>query len=475
VPHDERFLDRLGLSIPLVIRDIGGHLVCANTCAIDKVLAGPNGADINSHHEANLGNGTFQGKWVDIFFRLRSQDQFLECMRKGMLHGLHHMTRHGICAVLDAFVSEDRIGIYNELYNCLDSSTSPAFRAASTSDLPRVCLALGLRSNDDIPAKISRVVTSFPALVCPRPPSDRRLLRLQETKLEVDGAFALGSAFTHKAYTAPDGTKTCGAPRFRADQVVECARECVRRDWSCHFHAIGSGAVDLALKCLEQAEGELPSELGDDVERVGGHTQRKRKTTEGGEGNESSCTPSAMLKPQRVHKIAHVIHSRPEDHSRFAACRAVAVMTPQWFSVSRNASSVALFDVDESDNFQAVGRLLSHGDTVVFGSDWDVTTASPLVGIATVLDPSHTTLSPTRDQSHGAGCQSGCTRRAECISSIRPTLRPRCGGSVHHSPCSSYGNGRYFWQPRRRQRGQHCGALRGYLSFRSRKHGCRQD
>lgn len=81
-------------------------------------------------------------------------------------------------------------------------------------------------------------------------------LRLGGVKLFLDGGASFGTAFLREPY--PD------RPGYRGELVTSerdleaIAAGCARERWSLGIHAVGGGAIDLALDVFERVDGEVP-------------------------------------------------------------------------------------------------------------------------------------------------------------------------------------------------------------------------
>jgi predicted amidohydrolase YtcJ len=117
-----------------------------------------------------------------------------------------------------------------------------------------------------------------------------------------------------------------------------------RRGFQCHFHAIGDGAVRLALDAVQAArETNGPSD--------------------------------------HRHHIAHVELIHPDDIGRFAITGAVANMQPFWAMHEAQMRDLRIPVLgQERARWQFPFRsLLDAGARLAAGSDWPVTTPNPLL------------------------------------------------------------------------------------------------
>jgi predicted amidohydrolase YtcJ len=153
-------------------------------------------------------------------------------------------------------------------------------------------------------------------------------------------------------YLEPDGRRGSerGIPMVEPQLLREAVTSLDAAGFQCHFHAIGDGAIRLALDALEAA-----------------------RTANG---------PS----PHRPH-LAHIELIHPADLPRFASLGAVANMQPLWASLEAQMRDlrIPLLGADRA-RWQFVFRsLLDAGARMAGGSDWPVTTPNPMLEMEVAL------------------------------------------------------------------------------------------
>ncbi|HEY7847168.1 MAG TPA: amidohydrolase [Candidatus Limnocylindria bacterium] len=167
-------------------------------------------------------------------------------------------------------------------------------------------------------------------------------------KLFVDGIVENRTAVMVEPYLEADGRPgdSCGIPMIEPALLAEAVAALDRHGFQCHFHAIGDGAVRLALDSIEAAR------------RANGDGDHR-------------------------HHIAHIEVIHPDDIGRFAAISAVANMQPFWAMDETQMRDLRVPVLgSERARWQYPFRsLLDTGALLAGGSDWPVTTPDPLLEI----------------------------------------------------------------------------------------------
>ena len=168
-------------------------------------------------------------------------------------------------------------------------------------------------------------------------------LRADSVKLMLDGILESQTAFMTAPYA---GSAQRGTPFIDPDVLREAVIELDRRGFQAHFHAIGDGAVRLALDTVEAAR------------QVNGPSDGR-------------------------HHIAHIEVVHPDDVPRFGRLGVAANMQPFWAADDEQMQTLRnpLLGPGRIGWQYPFGSLLRTGATLAGGSDWTVTTANPLLEI----------------------------------------------------------------------------------------------
>ena len=173
-------------------------------------------------------------------------------------------------------------------------------------------------------------------------------LRADSVKLMLDGILESRTAYLTEPY---EGSDTGGVPFIEPAVLLAAVPELDRRGFQAHFHAIGDGAVRLALDAVAEA--------------------RRR--------NGPSDT--------RPH-ISHIEVVHPDDVPRFGQLGTAANMQPFWASDDDQMQDLRIPALGpHRAHWQYVfASLRRAGARLAGGSDWTVTTANPLLEIEVAVN-----------------------------------------------------------------------------------------
>ena len=327
---DRRLLDAIVSDRAVVLESDDGHVVWANTKAlavagIDRTTPDPQGGRIVRDAEGEP-TGTLHDYAIDLVTRHAPQathDDLLAGLRAAQEH-LHAL---GITGWQDAIVRPDALAAYR------DAATAGWLTA-------RVVAALWWRREAGL-----EQIDGFDSQ---RAASAIGRLRADSVKLMLDGILESRTAFMTSPYIGPDGAPTteAGSPFIEPDLLREAVIELDRRGFQAHFHAIGDGAVRLALDTVEAA-------------RVANGAADHR------------------------HHIAHIEVVHPDDIARFGRLGVVANMQPFWASDDDQMQTlrIPVLGPDRVGWQYPFASLLRGGARLAGGSDWTVSTPNPLLEI----------------------------------------------------------------------------------------------
>jgi predicted amidohydrolase YtcJ len=249
----------------------------------------------------------------------------------GLLEGQRYLHSLGVTGWQDAIVRPEDQAAY-------------ATARANGSLTARVRLAL-LWDN-------KRGLEQLPDLVERRETAAAAGLDARSVKLFVDGIIENRTALLVDPYLEADGAAghDRGIPMVEPQLLREAVTALDAAGFQCHFHAIGDGAIRLALDALQAAR--------------------------------QANGPS----PHRPH-LAHIELIHPQDLPRFAQLDAVANMQPFWAMVEAQMRDLRLPVLGpERARWQFAFRsMLDAGARLAAGSDWPVTTPNPLLEMEVAL------------------------------------------------------------------------------------------
>jgi predicted amidohydrolase YtcJ len=173
-------------------------------------------------------------------------------------------------------------------------------------------------------------------------------LRAGTVKFFVDGVIENFTAFMLEPYLDADGTPTGnrGIPMVDPEVLPRYVSRLHREGVQVHFHAIGDGAVRLALDAVEAAvEAHGPKDLR--------------------------------------HHVAHIQVVNPDDVPRFATLGVVANAQGMWACHEKQMDELTIpfLGPERTAHQYPFGSLVGSGARLAMGSDWSVSTADPLAQI----------------------------------------------------------------------------------------------
>jgi len=173
-------------------------------------------------------------------------------------------------------------------------------------------------------------------------------LRSTSIKIYIDGVMENYTAVMLDPYLVESGTR--GISMIDPDFLMDAVTAIDAAGFQVHFHALGDGAVRLALDALEQAR-----------ERNGDSDLR--------------------------HHLSHLQVIHPDDIPRFHELGAVANFQPLWAYADDYIIDLTWpFISEETARWMyPIKSVIDSGATVAFGSDWSVSTVDPLPQIETAI------------------------------------------------------------------------------------------
>ena len=173
-------------------------------------------------------------------------------------------------------------------------------------------------------------------------------LRPTSVKIFIDGVMENYTAVMLDPYLVESGTR--GISMIDPDFLMDAVTAIDAAGFQVHFHALGDGAVRLALDAIEQAR----EQNGDSDLR---------------------------------HHLSHLQVIHPDDIPRFHELGAVANFQPLWAYADEYITDLTWPFVSEETArwIYPIKSVIDTGATVAFGSDWSVSTVDPLPQIETAI------------------------------------------------------------------------------------------
>jgi predicted amidohydrolase YtcJ len=235
------------------------------------------------------------------------------------------MLSYGITAVQDAWIEKGMTEVYLEAHrqNRLKVRTNLAFRVTPEN------------WETDF-EYIQQMRHEVNALSSP-------LLTAKTVKFFADGVLGSATAAVLEPY---DSTQNHGEPVWSEAILKTAVKKYADLDFQLHIHAIGDAGVRMALDAIESA-----------APNVG---------------------PSVIAHTELVH---------PNDIPRFKQLNVIANFEPLWARKDGMLTSCTPhIGTARIDQMYQMRSFLNSGATIAFGSDWPVSSVSPVLGIFTAVN-----------------------------------------------------------------------------------------
>ncbi len=322
-------LDLIVYERPVFLKSIDGHSAWVNTAAlraagIDGNTPDPPGGLIERDPATGEATGTLR-EWSAMALvesRLPAPSK-KDLVTAGWAF-MEMAARLGIVSVHEAMAKEEELAAYGEL----DERNELALRvqAALLCEPDR-----GMSQIDDLKNM--------------RREYQGRLLSPRTVKLFVDGVVEGHTAWLLEHYADRPGF--CGDYLWEPDMLVRIVVALAEENFQIHMHAVGDGAVRMALDAFDGIKGHLDA------------------------------------RPM----IAHCDLIDPRDIPRFTSSGIIANLQPAWFYEEKNFKETTLpfLGKDRAWRLYPMSTLLQTGAMVVCGSDWpfsgELNTFNPLEAI----------------------------------------------------------------------------------------------
>lgn len=172
-------------------------------------------------------------------------------------------------------------------------------------------------------------------------------LTANTVKFFADGVFGSGTASVLEPYL--DGSGSTGEPLWTQEELLKATYLAAKHGFQLHIHAIGDAGVRQALDAI-------------------------------------AASQQALGKPRLPSVIAHAELIHEADIKRFSELGVIANMQPLWAQADGMLLSCqARLGEQRLNEMYRMRDLLGSGATIAFGSDWPVSSANPILGIATAV------------------------------------------------------------------------------------------
>ncbi|GJM27152.1 MAG: amidohydrolase [Phycisphaerae bacterium] len=324
-------LDEVFGSRPAVFFDQFGHNAWANSRAlelagIDSDTADPPQGVIVRDPETGEATGTLRDAAMelvdDLLPELTAEQRY-----EGLLEGLRQANSFGITAFIEPGVSEENISLFTDADRRGDLTTRVVVSLSPINEIP------GNFGQDifDLLAKRDQFRSTY--------------IDVDSVKVYIDGVIETRTSTMIEPYL--DGSNF--PPFYEQDELNTLYQRLDEMNLQIHTHAIGDGAIRIALNAYEHAFLEN-----------GANDNR--------------------------HQIVHLQLIDEEDIPRFGELNVAANFQCMWCYPDVYIDlAVDIVGEDRVNRFYPVRSVKDAGGMLVGGSDWDVSSLNPLDAIETAV------------------------------------------------------------------------------------------
>ncbi|TKH08633.1 amidohydrolase [Peribacillus simplex] len=317
-------LDRILPDRPVLMFHAEGHYAWVNSKALEianitRHTENPSYGFIGKD-ETGEPNGLLYEKAMDAVI-LHAYDFTKEQKRELFTNFLAHAASLGVTSVHDLFAIEalEMLNDYDVFKEFEDNGELTA----------RIHLWPALNGNLE---RVKQLRDTFQ--------SDK--LRVSGLKQFIDGVITARTAYLLEPYA--DQPKTCGETSFPPEKIKKWVVDADKEGFSIRFHAIGDGAIRLALDAYEEAQ----------------KTNGKRDSR---------------------HSVEHIEVIHPDDVHRFKELGVTASMQPDHFAMSERGVYTERIGKEREKHVFSIKTLQEAGAKLAFGTDFPIDSLDPLLQI----------------------------------------------------------------------------------------------
>ncbi len=343
---------------PIVLSDLGHHSYWVNHAAMDRLGIDKNTPDVSdgiiTRDEEGNPTGYFREGAIALIKELTALS--VEQYKEGYLHYQEEYLANGETLILDPIINWDNTDNAAVACHELDMegklhmhiyAAYQVFQAAGHDTMAEIERAAKLREKTKGP-----------------------MFELSTIKIQIDGTMpgTPSTAYLKKPYTDPWSVehKHCGQRRFDLETLVKIYKKSHELGFTVHAHAMGDGALSMALDAMEKT-----------LEQTGPHDYRDA--------------------------ITHLQVVDRADIPRMARLNVVAVTDPHWFVMGPDYFSlmVSVLGEERAENQLPMKAFFDAGVTVSAASDYPV--ADPAYPLRGIQQGVLRQLPGCPDTLHGAG------------------------------------------------------------------------
>lgn len=327
-----QWIDEAIADVPVVLHAADHHTIWVNSMALSllpKILPALNAGSIDVDNQGNPTGVLREPEAMNLVLNLAPKLTLAEEIN-ALCWADRQLASLGIVAVQDAWITAGMTEVYLEAIHkdALLLDYNLAFKIDPANW--KAAMEFAIEDRAKVVALASKQLTA------------------KTVKIFADGVFGSATASLLDPYeNSPDWL---GEPLWSDSQLMEAALACAMADFQLHIHAIGDAGVRQALNAIEFVQ-----------QRLG--------------------------KPPLPHVIAHLELVHPDDLPRFAQLGVIANMQPVWAQPDGMMQScIPRLGQRRVDLLYRMRDLIDSGADLAFGSDWPVSSADPLLGIATAVN-----------------------------------------------------------------------------------------
>jgi hypothetical protein len=339
MPHRE-MLDRVVPDRPVALEAYDSHTTWLNTAALARLgltAATPDPPRGQIQRDASgTATGILKEAAMELVDRALPKPTVAEDVRS-LTAAIRLAHRHGLTSVQEAGAPVEQFAVYQALL---------------ASGLPRIRIriALQMEAGQSMAAWQTRLA-EYSATSAPY--RDNLWISSGIVKAFADGVIESGTAALLRPYEGLDGREpgARGYPLWEAGELQEAVRIADRAGWQVQIHAIGDGAVRMALDAFEHAA-------------------------------------SANGARDRRHRVEHIETIDAADIPRFGSLGVVAGMQP--YHADPEPAQLDLYTAkigpERASRGWPWGSIQRSGGRLAFGSDWPIVSFEPFLGLNSAIN-----------------------------------------------------------------------------------------